>query len=333
MIEPEFTRVTSMIASNAALLASAAAIAAASAAYVLCSMSARRTNAQFSLGKLEEFELERAVLLYEKAVDRLQDIRNEGRQIQAGLLARYRHQKQIRRKFAAELQDLQSYAAHLRSMIVRLRSGPIQRFKSWLRLDSACFALSRALTLCLLVLVMLTASSYLVEQPDLFGQHGFGGERITALASWLAWQPEHDRLLDTSSIGGILLAVATPIFYLHRRMKLHIRHRRRFRALKKFAGADPNGLIHQAPPIAAGMPHDPLEAAPDVPEQRAWFSVLGVSRSATMDEIKQAYKVRVKQNHPDRVRQMSPLFRELAEAETKKLNAAYEEALMSLQRA
>ena len=192
MIEPEFTRVTSMIASNAALLASAAAIAAASAAYVLCSMSARRTNAQFSLGKLEEFELERAVLLYEKAVDRLQDIRNEGRQIQAGLLARYRHQKQIRRKFAAELQDLQSYAAHLRSMIVRLRSGPIQR---------------------------------------------------------------------------------------------------------------------------------------------AWFSVLGVSRSATMDEIKQAYKVRVKQNHPDRVRQMSPLFRELAEAETKKLNAAYEEALMSLQRA
>ena len=28
---------------------------------------------------------------------------------------------------------------------------------------------------------------------------------------------------------------------------------------------------------------------------------------------------------------MSPLFRELAEAETKKLNAAYEEALLTLQ--
>jgi DnaJ-class molecular chaperone len=60
---------------------------------------------------------------------------------------------------------------------------------------------------------------------------------------------------------------------------------------------------------------------------------LGVSHSATMDEIKLAYKARIKQNHPDRVREMSPMFRELAEAETKKLNAAYEEALMSVQRA
>jgi DnaJ-domain-containing protein 1 len=333
VIEPEFTQLTSMIVSNAALLASVAAIAGASAAYVLCSISARSTNAQFSLGKLEEFELERAVLLYEKAVDRLQDIDNEGRPIKAGLVARYRHRQQIRRKFAAELQDLRSYAAHLRSMIVRLRSGPIQRFKSWLRLDSACFALSRSLTLCFLVLAMLTACSYLAEQPDLFGQYGFGEERVTAFATWLAWQPVHERALDTSSIGGILLAVATPVFYSHRRMKLHIRHRRRVRALKQFAGADPNELIHQAPPIAAGMPHHPLEAAPDIPDEIAWSSVLGVSHSATMDEIKQAYKARIKQNHPDRVREMSPMFRELAEAETKKLNAAYEEALMSLQHA
>ena len=41
--------------------------------------------------------------------------------------------------------------------------------------------------------------------------------------------------------------------------------------------------------------------------------------------------MKVKQSHPDRVREMSPLLQQLAEAETKKLNAAYQEALLSLQ--
>src|SRR5437764_9052144 len=106
MVEWDFTRLLSMLISNAVLLASVLAILAASAVYTLCTISARSTNAQFSLGRLEEFELERAILLYQKVVDRLQHIRDEGQQIQAGLLARYRHRKQVRRKFAAELHDL-----------------------------------------------------------------------------------------------------------------------------------------------------------------------------------------------------------------------------------
>src|SRR5205085_2453305 len=51
-----------------------------------------------------------------------------------------------------------------------------------------------------------------------------------------------------------------------------------------------------------------------------------VAPSATVDEVKQAYKLLVKQNHPDRVASMAPVFQELAEAETKKLNIAYAEA-------
>jgi DnaJ-domain-containing protein 1 len=266
-------------------------------------------------------------------LDRLGDIRNEGRQIPGGLLARYRHRKQVRRKFAAELQDLQSYTAHLRSTIVRLQSGPMRRFKSWLRRDSACFALSRSLTLCLLVLAMLAAWPYLVEQSDWLSQHDHGGERIAALGPWLAWQRVDSRMLDVSSIGAVLLAVATPLFYFHRQVKLRLAHRRQFRSLRKFAGTDPDRLIHQSPPIATGMPDHPIEAVPDLPEERAWFSVLGVSPSASIEEVKLAYKMRAKQNHPDRVGEMSPLFRELAETETKKLNTAYEEALLALQRA
>jgi DnaJ-domain-containing protein 1 len=47
---------------------------------------------------------------------------------------------------------------------------------------------------------------------------------------------------------------------------------------------------------------------------------------ASIEEIKDAYKALVKQNHPDQVHNTSSVFRELAEAETKKLNAAYAEA-------
>jgi curved DNA-binding protein CbpA len=65
-------------------------------------------------------------------------------------------------------------------------------------------------------------------------------------------------------------------------------------------------------------------------DEASWFDVLGLSPSATIEEVKEAYRVRLKQNHPDRVHGMSPLFKTLAEAETKKLNVAYEEALAVL---
>jgi hypothetical protein len=331
VIDLEFTPVAAMVARNATLFASVAALTMGSAAYAYCIISAPRPRAQFSLGRLEEFELERAVLLHQKVNDRLQDIRDEERQTQQGLRARYQHRKRVRRKFAAELQDLCAYRAHLRSMIIRLRSAPIQRFKSWLHRDSACFALSRSITLCFLVLAMLAACSYLIEQPDLYDPHVFGGERIAA--AFAGWQPLDRRTLDTGSIGGVLLAVATPLFYFYRRTSLRITYRRQFRNLKKFAGTDPNRLIHQMPPSTAETRDEPLEAVPNIPDETAWFSILGVSRSATIDEVKQAYKMKIKQNHPDRVQEMSPSFQELAEAETKKLNAAYQEALQSLQSA
>ncbi len=46
---------------------------------------------------------------------------------------------------------------------------------------------------------------------------------------------------------------------------------------------------------------------------------------ATADEIRSAYQRLVRENHPDRVADMSPEIRDLAERRTKEINRAYEQ--------
>ena len=58
----------------------------------------------------------------------------------------------------------------------------------------------------------------------------------------------------------------------------------------------------RARPLEHEVREEEAPLAPyDAVEQRAWFAVLGVSPFASIDEIKDAYKAMVKQNHPDRV--------------------------------
>ena len=62
-----------------------------------------------------------------------------------------------------------------------------------------------------------------------------------------------------------------------------------------------------------------------------WVEIFGLSPTASLEELRKAYKTLIKQNHPDRVHGMSPAFVKLAEAETRRLNVAYQEALVSLE--
>ena len=58
---------------------------------------------------------------------------------------------------------------------------------------------------------------------------------------------------------------------------------------------------------------------------RSPYDVLGVRSRASEDEITSAYRQLVQQYHPDRVADMAPEFREVAERRMKEINAAYEE--------
>ncbi len=334
MLESVMQETVVFVGDNPALLAWAVAMAIMSTACILCSIRARKASTSFALGRLERVELDRAVLLYRKVVDRLAEIEHETELAKGTLIARFAHRRRVRRKFSSELADLNAYAAHLRAAIVRLRRRPLQRYRAWLRLHSSRFALSRSLVAYMVVISVLMSWFLLIEQHALVSAPMLTEDANAVLADFLEMQPVSDRVLYANSMAlGCLPAIAS-YFYLFGRSRLRSEHRAQFRMLKAFAAADPDRLIERraTEEIKVEQRVDAPTAPAECKNGGAWFSVLGLPPSASINEVKQAYKRQIKQNHPDRVADMSPSFRRLAEAETKKLNAAYEEALLTLER-
>ena len=58
----------------------------------------------------------------------------------------------------------------------------------------------------------------------------------------------------------------------------------------------------------------------------AWWDVLGVDPSASLEEVKASYRTKIKKYHPDRVEGLGEEFIALAREKSRRLNLAYEEA-------
>jgi len=215
-----------------------------------------------------------------------------------------------------EFEEVDAHARHLQAAIIRLKRGPLHRLKLLVRVLSSRFALGGALAVHVLLLTLLMVAL----------ESSWASELIVGAKNPMTWYPLDARIFYANAAAAILAAASAPAFFLLRWINLRHRYSFEFCALKEFAYGDPNRVIEQ------------LKADGEIPAADAsndndgdtWFAVLGLSPSATIEEVKEAYKSLIKQNHPDRVHGMARAFVTLAETKTKKLNAAYQYALFSL---
>ena len=304
---------------NAALLLLWAVLPGLLLGYARLSLAARSIRPEFSLRKSEADELDRALLLYEKVCCRLKEIKAQDNSARDGWRALFGRDVETSQQHADERDDLEAHAQHLRGTIARLKRRPLQRLTSWLHILNWRFAFGAALATHLVSFALLLAL-----------QASSANELTAGAASPVVWYPFDERFFYTNAVAAGFAAVTALLFFLLRRANLRREYAFELRALKEFSAADPDQEIEQMK--VHGFDQDPWRAA-DLSRGGAdysCFAVLGLSRSATIEEVRDAYRRLIKQNHPDRVLGMSPAFRRLAEAETKKLNAAYKHAVSSL---
>ena len=262
--------------------------------YARQARAVRRTRSEFTLCRSEAAELNRAVRLFDQARGRLEELQRPSstRWLWPVLL-------NLDADSAAdpeERHDLEAYAAHLQATIRQLKRRPLQRLRSWVRLISTHDALAGAITVYFIGLAFTVTASNFLEEVSLFLANG----AVAALA-----------------------AMAALLIYPVQQARLRRRYDVEFHAFRGLARSDVRPALEEVAPDQGAAD----ETSSETDTAGNWSAVLGVPPAAAIDDIKQAYKVLIKQNHPDRVHGMSPAFRELAEAETKRINVAYQEAL------
>jgi len=290
-------------------------------AYMRTSSALRQTQPEFALRKSEAAEWDRAVSLHERVSQRVEelDARRTARKFVHRLL--FGVPGELNPDDAGLFDDLKANAAHLRAVVVRLNRQPLERLKDWVGGLSIRFALGYAVAAYLVGLTLLIASVELSER-----WLGMPAESWVPLLGWCPLGPLV--CANALSIGFALLA--GPVAYLLRRIALGREYRFEFRVLKDLARSDPRLIDRQAQSCAVHV-NDELENLAIEPEEhRDCFEILGLSPSVSVDEVRTAYKRLIKQYHPDRVHGMAPAFTRLAEMQTRRLNAAYQQALISL---
>jgi len=70
--------------------------------------------------------------------------------------------------------------------------------------------------------------------------------------------------------------------------------------------------------------HEQNEVDPESEKARYFGRVLNLKGKITRSDIREAYRVLIKQYHPDRVHGLGPEFKKIAEEKTKEINRAYE---------
>ena len=220
-----------------------------------------------------------------------------------------------RHKHSYEIEGLEAHAQYLRTTIMRLRHQPLLRIKTWLHIKSAQFAFSGALV-TYVTIAFLVVAFFILKRSASAGDYMSGASDAFVCTPYLCL-----------CVAAGFAALASPVCYIVRWVALCRQYSLEFCVFKEFAKTEPGQLFDQFD--AEDFTQD--QAPPEDPgtdfDVHNWHTVLGLSETASIEEIRTAYKALIKQNHPDRVYDMSPALRKLADLETKMINAAYCQAL------
>jgi hypothetical protein len=321
MVVPESGGELSAAVVNAVLLALWAALPGLILGYIRQVLAARRIRPEFALRKSEISELDRAVALYDQVCRRLETLERLTQAPPRLWRALFDRADDV--PDAEERDDLQAHAQHLRGTIARLRRRPLQRLHAWVHAAAAQSALAGAIAAYGVALALAIAASL---TP---GQAAWADE-LSARPT-LVWYPLDARLFYANAVAAGCAAAVAALFYLLRRTRLRRDYAFEICAFEDLAYSDPPGPAAPPEDQAAFDPSQQVEANENNAND-PWFAVLGLTSAATIEDVRGAYKTLIKQNHPDRVHGMAPAFRALAEAETKRINAAYRQALACLPR-
>jgi hypothetical protein len=307
----------SLALANAVLLALCPVLPALVLGFIRQSLTVRRVRPRLSLRPFEAVELDRAVLLHQQVCRRLDEIKDDGEPANGFCSMLLRRMAHIRPHDSEEFEALEAHRRYLRATIRQLKRRPLQRLRAWVHTVSSQSAVSAALATHVAVLAFLIAAFHISVQPAWADE--------LSHARNVLWYPLDERLFYANALATFLAALAAPAFYFVRHASLRQECWLEFRALKELANSDPDEAVEQPQFGEAAQGPDASKNGEDL----SWSTVLGLSPSATMEQVKEAYKALIKQNHPDRVHGMSAAFKNLAESETKRINAAYRQALVS----
>jgi DnaJ domain len=317
---------------NAFLLALWVVLPALLLSYLRQAVLTRRLRPDFTLRKSETGELNRALSIYGDVRARLEEIHDRPELSKSAWWSAVRSQSDAPDS-NEEIEDLKAHAQHLRTMISRLRNQPLLRLRSWVHSKAAQFALGHAVAVYAVSFVLLLLLAFHIADQPVWAQ-----DLNSRTNDVLVWYPFDPRLFYANGIATGFTVIAMPILYWIRHLDLGREHSVEFCLFKDLANLGPWETIYEkdiAPeadkaPDEDGSPKKDVDQSDDaILTDGNWIEVLGVSEAATIGEVKEAYKALIKQNHPDRVQGMSPAFKELAETQTKKINAAYRQALNS----
>jgi DnaJ domain len=314
----------SVMSLNAALLALWPVLPVFVICYVRQFLIARRTRPVFALRKSEADELHRARRLFGRVRERIDRI-SQQTEPRTGF---WRFARALAPDEAAangdEMDDLHAHAQHLQATIRRLTRLPLQRLDYWVHVKSSQFACGVAIAAHIAALALLLALFHVFEQSA-WARH------LAADANRGAWYPFDERIFQANAVAAAYACMAATLFYVVRRALLRRAYSLEFSFFRQFAKIGPAQAGDQPEyENAADAPANGTGAS-SISDDGDWIAVLGVSAQATINEVKNAYKILIKKKHPDRVQDMSPAFRTLAEAETRKINAAYRQALLSVE--